>query len=306
MLRFHLTRNLMATSALSMLCGIFLIFSLSANAQQVHVVTKKVEASYPYKDGYELNLEGEKAEIRVEAWDKAEVGVEIDMISRHPDKAVAEKALEYINHKIERVGNKIYIRNFLSGDSNPDQNAQLHVKYFIRVPAQCPVYVKNIYGLATFRNLEKSLRIFSQFTRLGIENMKGELNVTTRFGDLEGQHLDGQIQIESRRSDILLSHLSGNVDLNTYYGKITLSELEELLSLNIQAEKSDIFLQNIESQKFGYLINASNASLNLPASLPFDFAEGSDGMRKASYKPAKEFYPGITITLRLGSLNINR
>lgn len=292
--------------ATGMLLACFFFCTNTLAAQQVHVVSKKVETSYPYKAGYELNLEGEKAEIRVESWDKTEVGIQIELISRHPDKGIAEEALSYIQYKIEKVDNKIYIRNYLDENSDPDKNAQLHVKYFIRVPAQCPVYVKNIYGLATFQDLENSLRIFSQFTKLGLDNIQGNMEITTRFGNMEGRHLNGQVQIESRRSDIQLSHLSGNYDLNTYYGKIFLSELEELLSLNIQAEKSDIFLENLESQLFGYQINASNASLNLPSYLPFIFAEGENGIRKASYKPGKEYYPSITITLRLGSLNINR
>lgn len=290
--------------------GLLLPVTLSSafllQAQQVHVVSKTIETTYPYKAGYELNLEGEKAEIRVEAWDKAEVGIQIEMISRHPDKKIAEQALSYIQHKIERVEHRIYIRNYLSEHPDPAQNAQLHVKYFIRVPAQCPVYVKNIYGIATFQDLANSLRIFSQFTRLGLDNIRGELEVSTRFGDLEGRHLDGDLSITSRRSELKLSHVSGSLDVDTYYGKVFLSELEGLLDLNIAAEKSDIFLDKMESRQFGYQINATNAQLNLPSDLPFVFAEGGDGIRKATYKPTREFYPSISITIRLGSLTMNR
>ncbi|MDP4819780.1 MAG: DUF4097 domain-containing protein [Saprospiraceae bacterium] len=295
---------------LSLCRGLVLLLAVldgvSLQGQQVQLVSKKIETSYPYRAGYELNLEGEKAEIRVEAWDKQEVGIQIEMISRHPDKTIAEKALSHIQYKIERVDNRIYIRNYLSENPDPAQNAQLHVKYFIRVPAQCPVYVKNIYGIATFQDLASSLRIFSQFTRLGLDNIRGELEVSTRFGDLEGRHLEGNLSIESRRSDLRLSHVSGNLDLDTYYGKIFLSELEGLLDLNITAEKSDIFLEKMDSRLFGYQINATNAQLNLPSDLPFVFAEGSEGTRKATYKPAKEIYPSISITIRLGSLTMNR
>ena len=49
------------------------LFTLAVHAQtELQVVSRTIEKSWEYKDGIEVNIEGEKAEIVVETWAKNE------------------------------------------------------------------------------------------------------------------------------------------------------------------------------------------------------------------------------------------
>ncbi|MBK9012651.1 MAG: hypothetical protein IPM82_00365 [Saprospiraceae bacterium] len=52
----------------------------------LQVVTKVMENTFPYKNGTEVNIEGEKAEIKVETWNRSEVKVLVELIAKHTDK----------------------------------------------------------------------------------------------------------------------------------------------------------------------------------------------------------------------------
>ncbi len=41
-----------------------------AQTIKVQVITKKIEKNFQYKDGYEVNIEGEKAEVNIQTWEK--------------------------------------------------------------------------------------------------------------------------------------------------------------------------------------------------------------------------------------------
>ena len=134
-----------------------------AQSTTLQVVTKKIDKTYTYKPGYELNIEGEKAEIIIETWNKAEIDIQLELVAKNEDQAIAKKDLEQIKHVFQRVQNKIYIRNYISG-SDPDnpKSSTLSAKYIIRLPEECPVYLKNYFGEANVANLTNRFRFMGE------------------------------------------------------------------------------------------------------------------------------------------------
>ena len=64
---------------------LFCLMSSSIHTQtMLHVVSKHIEKTFPYENGIEVNIEGEKAEIKVETWEKNEVMVLTELISKTP------------------------------------------------------------------------------------------------------------------------------------------------------------------------------------------------------------------------------
>ena len=286
-------------------CTLNLCFSQS---QKLHVVTKKIEKTFPYKLGYELNLEGEKAEVDVESWEKNEIKIILELIVKHTDKSIAEKDLQLVQHQVEKVKDNIYLRNYIStGTGAPLPQSLISAKYIVKVPATCPVYVKNNYGLASLRNLHNQLRIFAKFTEIGLNNISGKMDVNTRFGALVGQQLDGNMTLQSRRSDITLSDIKGSYDIRAQYSNIEIFTASELVNLIIDAEKSDIRLHSPDPQIFSFDIIAENAGLKLPSDMVFAFSEGVNaGIKKASFKPDQEYFANLTIRISFGNLIVEK
>ena len=279
---------------------------LALSAQTTYqVITKKVERSFPYQDGHEVNIEGEKAEVAIKTWNRDEIAITLVLRAKHPDEARAARDLEAMQYRVERVKNKVYVRNFLrvpEGKASPE--ALLEVSYAIRVPEDCPVYLKNHFGAASVSDLAAGLRVNSEFTKLGLDNIRGLIDVRTRFGDLEGSRLDGAVTINARRSNVTLREIKGQYDITAQYGILKIFADRHLIDLKIDADKSEVLLYNPDRSAFAYNIQAQSSDLSLPNELPFKFSDNNLALKKASFQPEQEYFANITITIRFGELVI--
>jgi hypothetical protein len=291
----------------TIICLFALPYISQAQHEQLHQVSKRLEKTFAYQPGYEVNIEGEKADVVIETWDRAEIGITLEMNARHPEKAVAEADVEKIRYLAKRIKNKIYIRNYISlqeGEKEPESN--LHTKYTIKVPEECPVYLKNYFGVADVSNLSNRFRFFGEFTKIGMKNISGHIDLRSRFGDINGNTLDGQVSIASRRSDVSLENISGSYDIDAQYGLVAIYSIGELLNLDIKAEQGDVFLFDPRIREYGFNLQAQNGKVHVPESLEMELLSNSTDIKKLNFKPRQEFYPNITISVTFGDLHIQK
>ena len=257
----------------------------------------------PYKNGYEVNIEGEKAEIKVETWDKNEVKVLTEIIAKHPNKKVAEKDLDLMEYSAEQHGSNIYFRNYVSKNSKPE--SELKAIYTITLPADCPVYLKNNFGITNVSNLTKSLQIHSEFSKILLENLRGDIDVNSRFGDISGHKIDGNVNFTTRRSDITLHEIKGNWNINAQYGvmKFFTNPSPELLTMNINAEKSDVYFFDPQPKYYGYTLTAHYGNISVPNDLKFNYLENSNQLKKAVFS-SKIGQSNISIKISFGDITI--
>lgn len=289
----------------SMLCCAALLFLGAANSQTaLEVVTKTIEKTMPYKNGYEVNIEGEKAEIKVETWEHEEVKVLIELIAKHPDRKTAEADLDLMSYSTEQHGGNIYFRNYVEKGSRKPQ-ADLKAIYTITLPADCPVYMKNTFGLAQVSNLRNRLTINSEFSNINLENLSGNIGLQTRFGDVEGRNIDGMVNINSRRSDITLYDIRGNWNIHSQYGilKFFTNPTDEQLTMNIEAEKSDVYFFDPEPSIYGYTLTAHYGNISVPNDLKFNFLENSNQLKKAIFS-SKIGSSNISVKISFGDITI--
>jgi hypothetical protein len=275
--------------------------------EKLHQITKRLEKSFAYNKNYEVNIEGEKADVVIETWNKPEISITLELTARHPEKEVAEKDIEKIKYLAERVRNKIYIRNYISvkeGEAKPESNLQ--ARYVILVPEECPVYLKNYFGVANVSNLSNRFRFFGEFTKIGMQNVQGNIDLRSRFGDIDGKTLKGDVSISARRSDVILEDIHGNYNIESQYGMVSVLSVGELLSLNIDAEKSDVHLYDPRLRQYGFTLNATSGKVNLPSDLKMELLANTDDLKKMSFKPVQEFYPSITISVAFGDVYIDK
>jgi len=290
---------------------LFLFFSIlifqDLSAQEVvQVVTKIIEKQFHYQDGYEVNVEGQKAEIFVETWPKNEIAVRMEIAAKHPKLDIAEKDLETINFVAQRIKNKIYLRNYRYGD-HANSESILTVVYHIILPEDCPVYVKNYFGTANISNLSNRLRIFGEYSQIDIDNVKGILDINTRFGDVVGEKIDGNVTINARRSDITLFDIAGHYQINAQYGILKLQPNSELLGLNISAEKSEVHLYGGSSDDFAYILTATHGEISTPKNLRLLSLEDTPEVKKLQIQPKnREVFPTITVSVTFGDVHLEK
>ncbi len=284
------------------------VAALPAQGDILQVVTKKVEKHFTYKDGYELNVEGEKALVTIDTWDKNEVFITLELIAKHTDIQTAEKDLESMRYVMKRIKNKIYLRNFLT--NKEELSAQvasiLVVKYTIFLPNTCPVYIKNHFGEANVAQLKNSLKINSEYSKINLTDIIGVLNISTRFGDLLGQRIEGNMSVTARRSDITLTDIRGHFDIKSQYGAIFISSSDELLDLNIEAKKTDVVLSLPDPRQYGYELYAKNGQIILPKFLDASTILSNEYLQKVDVKPGADYYPSIKVSVIIGNIEVEK
>ena len=283
----------------------FLAFAVHGQTT-LQVASKTVLKSFKYQDGVEVNIEGQKAEIDINTWDKDEIKVELELKSKHPEKAIARADLDKIQYLATRVKNKIYLRNYLSTEQGEPQSL-IVVRYKIMMPEDCPVYLKNHFGAATLSNLTNRLRINSSFTQIALEQLSGILDVKTRFGDLEGRDLNTKATIRSRRSDLNLHNIQGEFDIQAHYGVIRVFAHPLLAALKIDAEKADVYTFSSQPERIAYNLQTLATNVDLPQNLKAHYNETDDQqqIQQMTIKPTnQEFYSLFQINVRFGELKI--
>ncbi len=285
-----------------------LLLSLATYAQDsLFTATRTIERSYAYEAGRSsVNVEGQKAEVYIDTWDQERIQVSIVLESRHPNPIVAEQNLERISYKTEVAKGNIYLRNFISKEEKPEENAPvLSVRYLIQLPKECPVYVKNHFGTAQINDLQGELQVNGEFTNIALENIKGRIDVITRFGDLEANFIDGSMMVNARRSDIILNEIKGTFDIKTQYSTIKVFSDPNLIRLNIDALRSDVFLYSTQPEIFAYDIVASNAHVDTPDWMQFKTLQDPNGLRQ-QFTPQNEIYANITVMINFGDLILEK
>ncbi|TXF87052.1 DUF4097 family beta strand repeat protein [Neolewinella aurantiaca] len=268
------------------------------------VVTKTIEDTYPYKPGNELAVEGEKAEIFVETWDKQKISVKVVMTARHPQLEQAEEDLKNLDYISEVAGQKIFLKNKLV-DKTKRSRSELTVHYYITLPEECPVYLKSHFGGATISNLRNQLRINGEFSAINIDNVQGILDIRSRFGDITGERIDGNVVINSRRSDINLYDIGGTFNITAQYGELKLSPNLSMQDLQINADKSDVYIyEPLGGEGIAYDLSLNNGEVKLPDDKTITELARTTEVRRFAIRPSQERMGTITASVSFGDLHL--
>jgi len=283
-----------------------LVTAQSSATQQV--VTKRIDKTFSYREGYSLNIEGERAEVRVETWSKPEIKVQIELSAKHSKKEQAEKDLEKMRYVTNKEKNKIYLRNYLDvPEGSPETQSQMKAIYIIMMPEECDIYIKNSYGLIDAKALRSSVKLNTRFSRIGLDDIMGDIDINTSFGDLFADNLDGNIKVVSRRSDLTFKHMRGRYDIDAQYGILNFFATEQLRDFNLRADKSNVFIHTLQPGAFSYNLSVQNGRVDYPNELKFKLLDMKDtGIKKITFKPNKEYYPNVTISITFGDLFIGK
>ena len=287
---------------------LLMFFSIDIQAQNVlEVVTKKIEKTLDFFDDYKLSIEGEKADVLINTWDKSLVKVELELVSKHSDVNVAKKDIEVIKYVIENRGKIIFIQNEMVVNENGEKpKSSLHAHYVITIPENCPLNLKNHFGNADINDLKKQVVINSEYCKIKLTNIEGDIAIETRFGDVVGVGLSGNVSILSARSDITLTRLKGSIDIQAKYGLIKIDADRSLIDLNIVAEKSDITFLNPAAETYSFNLTAHYGEIEVPKNMEFTFKEKTPQINQAELNLPVKNEGQVSIRTSFGNIVVGR
>lgn len=284
---------------------LLLMFELIAGAQTtMQVVSKNIEKTLPYRSGYELSIEGEKADVVIQAGNSNLIKVSVEITSKNPDLAVAKQDLEQVHFEAELQGRKVVIRNFLKPYANGKKPASsIKTKYLIVIPSECAVQLKNNFGKTNVSNLYNFLQMYTEFSQIGLNNLRGKVNVDAKFGDIYAKNIDADVKINARRTNITMSELKGNYQISMSYGKANISSNLEPINLNVSGDHADVLFMPF-NKPYTYDLNTRSGTLDVPQNLSFSISDAGQNMRTALLRPQGQIKGIVTIKMNFGNIKV--
>lgn len=281
-----------------------LVFHASFAQVKVQVVSQKFIQSLEWKPGMSLQLSGERAEIFCTTHALNTIEFEVTFISKHENKTVAEGDLNKMKWINEKMGNKIFLRNYIELTRNEEKpQSDIKAIYHIQIPTNCAVDIKNYFGIIKLENITSEFKITSEFSKIELKNILGKGSVKTTFGDINGQNILGDIRIESNRSDIDLLEIGGNLSIYSVLAELYLKQINENSKLSINAEKSNVKLSVEELNQYQFKFDLTKIEFELPEILKSSFVKNDKDEINASFIGEKS-HSQIDVKLNIGTLII--
>lgn len=280
--------------------------ALGLNAQTtLQVVTKTVHKTLPWKAGYAIEVNGEKAEIEVEPnySDPGNVSIKAELTTRHPRLDTAKMDLEAWKFIATQNGNTVYIRAYIaapSAKSMPSSN--LKAKILIKIPPSSPINISNKLGKVQLRQLQGNVRLIGEFCEFKITDQKSALEVHSQYGNIQGQNLEGKVSIDTKRADIKLSGIQGDCSIRCEYGTVELDGLSPSANLMVDSKKTEVKMDIPGTLPHNVELKAAHGNLDIPLGLHLDPASivGKQSFKRTMGKNR----PKIKVESNFGNISI--
>ncbi len=246
--------------------------------EKLKVVTKTIEQSYPYKDGDLVHIEGEKANIKIEAWTepKEEVAVVIKLIAKHTDQKKAIEELEYHQYLIEEMRGELLLKNYFKIPKKEEEpQSHLHTVYHIKVPAKCLLEVNNFFGNVDIVGVNGRIDLRSEYGKVNLRNIDGRVNIKTNLSDVVADNVTLVGKFDTEHSNITLNDAEGKYDIKSDYGDLDLKLSCEDVILDIDATRGDIKLRSDDHSRYNYSIENTYGEIDLPEGLKVEKLKNS-------------------------------
>jgi hypothetical protein len=235
---------------------------------KVQVVTRTIEQTLPCPAGMLVRIKAEKANLRVQGWDKPSVQVTLRLIARHPEREIAEKELPSVRYHIGTSGTTIDLMNYFALPAGaPAIRSDLRAEYIVMMPANNYLEAVNAYGQTTLIGLTSYQKLEQDFGKIALQDLRGHLQATIRYADITGDNLNLNFTCDADKSALRLTDAAGSYTIRNRYGSVSLEPTAELKSAFIDAVRTEVHLQVPQLSLFSYNLSTTQSTLTVPASL---------------------------------------
>lgn len=224
---------------------LLLICSVCAMAEPDEFVCKKdFNYSYRVNNNYVLDLDNNYGKIVISHWDKDEVEIQINIITKARSEKTAQGLLDCIDAKVAE--NKSSIIGKTEIGKNNFSNYHLEINYFVNAPTwmnlklkqrfgniklpqekndgSCQFIVK--YGKMDAGDFSQPLSIEASFSNIQIGNV-GTANIKLEYCSDSSIKEVGKLTLSDSFSTLAIGKV-GKLKMNSSYGKLTIKQADEI------------------------------------------------------------------------------
>lgn len=197
---------------------------------------------YRFEDCSSLQVQGEKATIRITGSAQNTVELKIVLVAKHANKETALKDLKNIRFVSQKEGSKLYLRNYYESVSHKIES-NLSVIYELIVPEKMVIQLQNLYGAVVLNHLKGAKTIDVSFGQLDMQNIEGNTNLLLKYSNVNIQEITGQLSGSLSKSDVDLNGCRASTAINMNYGTCKAIVTDECDLMHITGNRTEIILQ---------------------------------------------------------------
>jgi hypothetical protein len=280
---------------------------------KITVITKSIENQFTMYKKPMLFLNTERGVISIKGWYHADIKVVLKLTAKNADASLAQKELEFMKYSIAKNSNSVNLSNqMILMQPNKAISSVIIAEYEIYVPYETNLRVYNQFGKVEIENVKGNLVGELHYSDLNINNKSGVINMIITIGDINCSKSNFTGTILARHSNISIKETEGKFHLETEYGKIGVIYGEEILNLSLKCNATEINIENKSCKPMELYLDGSYCPLKISE---ICFTPEKNYL-KSDYKPNsdQEFweleytYPNIDnkliINSKFGSLNL--
>jgi hypothetical protein len=262
---------------------------------------KTFEKTYKVNKSDVLNIENKFGRVHVNTWDRNEIQVKVEIITRAGSDKAAQDLLNKINIAESRSGNTIVVKTDMASMRNHGGNRSFEINYTVNMPDANALTVKNSFGDVYLAALKGKVDVNVSYGSLKSDRLSNPSNsVKIAYGSgncgyINGGNVDvaysslsldgtSSLQGSSKFSDFNIGSLTESLDLNLKYGSLKVDNISKNISkINLASGFSPISLHFDNNSTFDFDVNVQFGNFNVDKSL-VNYTSLERGHTSAEYK----------------------
>jgi len=277
------------------------------------ILTKNIENHFTMYKKPLLCINTERGIITIKGWYHAEIKVVLKLTAKNADPLIAQKELDQMKYSITKTYNSVYLNNqMVLLRSNQEVSSVITAEYEIYVPYETNLRVYNQFGKVEIENVKGSITGELHYSDLTLNNKTGVLNLFITIGDFKSTKSNLTGVLNTRHSNISIKETAGKLQMESEYGNIRITYGAELFNLSLKSNATEINIEN----KSCYPLELNLEGLYCPLKISDNCFTPEKSYLKSDYQPDSEqefwkltYIPPdkatkLIISSKFGSLNM--
>ena len=217
-----------------------------------------------------LSIENKFGRVHVNTWNRNEIQVRVEVITRAGTDRAAQDLLNKINIADSRSGNTILVKTEFAAMRNYGGNRSFEINYTINMPEENALSVKHSFGDVYLAALKGKVNVNLEHGALKSERLGNAANsVKITYGSGRCGYINGG-NVDIAYSDLSLDGTNG-IQGSSKFSSFKIGSLNETLDLDLKHVTFRVDNVSKNVRKINLASGYSPISLNFEDNTAFDF-----------------------------------
>lgn len=265
---------------------------------------KTFEKTYKVSKSDVLHIDNKFGNVHVNTWNRNEIQVKVDIISRANSDQTAQAMLDKISLADSRSGNTIAVKTEMGSINSKNGNQSFEINYTISMPDDNALVLKNSFGNVYLPDLKGKVDLNMRYGAFKVGRLSNTANsIKTAFCNSASNSISflnkGTVDLAystvnlggtngvsgtSKFSDLKIGNLSEALDMDVKYGSFKVDKVQKnFRNISVTGGFAPIVLHFEDDAAFDFDVNVQFADFKVDRNL-VKFTSLEQGHTSAAYK----------------------